>query len=93
MFKGVSIYFLNKKPSPIHGIKYPSELTSLFSERPKGFTPLPRVLNQVLDENAKYLNEKKLLLLICTDGEPTDDHGMFMLVFDWFITESFWIIV
>lgn len=72
---GCSLYFLNKKPSPVHNVKYESELEYLFAYRPSGFTPLPRVLDQVLEENAQHLNEKKLLVIICTDGEPTDDRG------------------
>lgn len=72
---GASIYFLNKQPSPVHNVKHDYELTDLFRDRPRGFTPLPRVLNQVLSDNAKYLSERKLLVLIVTDGEPTDDYG------------------
>lgn len=34
---------------------------------------MPRVLGQVLDDNSKYLNEKNLLVMIVTDGQPTDD--------------------
>lgn len=73
---GVSVYFLNKKPSPIHNIKNESELTALFADQPRGFTPLPRVLQQVLNENNRYLIEKKLLIIIATDGEPTNDRGI-----------------
>lgn len=58
--EGCSIYFLNKQPSPIHNIKHESELTRLFADRPRGFTPLPRVLNQVLSDNSRELNEKKI---------------------------------
>lgn len=74
---GTSIYFLNKKPSPVHNIRHESELVPLFADRPRGFTPLARVLDQVINENSQYLNEKKLLILICTDGEPTDDRGWY----------------
>jgi hypothetical protein len=49
----------------------------LFKNKPKGFTPLPRVLEQVLSDISRYVNEKKLLIIIATDGEPTDDNGKF----------------
>lgn len=45
-------------------------------EPPNGYTPLPRVLNTLLSENKQSnLNERKLLVIIATDGEPTDDSG------------------
>lgn len=72
---GCSVYFLNKKPSPVLNVKDEADLIPLFADRPRGFTPLPRVLDQVLRDNERFLNEKKLLILICTDGEPTDDRG------------------
>ena len=50
-------------------------MTDLFRERPQGFTPLPRVLDNVLNDTSMLLNEKKLLIIIATDGEPTDDSG------------------
>jgi hypothetical protein len=77
---GCSIYFLNKKPNAIHNVKYESQLEHLFADRPSGFTPLKRVLDQVLDENTKYLKEGKLLIIICTDGEPTDSNGRFISI-------------
>lgn len=73
--EGCSIYFLNKKPSPVLNIKNEFQVEQLFRDKPQGFTPLPRVLDQVLDDNNMYLNEKKLLIVIVTDGEPTNDYG------------------
>ncbi len=72
---GVSVYFLNKKPSPMPNIKDERQVQQLFRDKPAGFTPLPRVLDQVLTENEVYLSEKKLLVVIVTDGEPTNDQG------------------
>lgn len=74
--EGCSVYFLNKQPSPIKNIKDEYQVEQLFRDRPQGFTPLPRVLDQVLNDNGMYLNEKKLLVVIVTDGEPTDDRGV-----------------
>ncbi len=73
---GCSIYFLNKQPSPLHNIRDESQVAPMFIDKPRGFTPLPRVLDTVLRDNERYLAEKKLLIVIATDGAPTDDNGM-----------------
>jgi hypothetical protein len=74
---GCDIYFLNRMPSPVFSIRTANQLTPLFQRRPEGYTPLPRVLNSVLADNRMTANtaEKKLLIIIATDGEPTDDFG------------------
>jgi hypothetical protein len=60
----------------LRNINNSAELIPSFSTRPNGFTPLARILNQVLAENNQnVLNERKLLIIIATDGEPTDDNG------------------
>lgn len=44
--------------------------------KPAGFTPMKRVMQRVLAENNKnVIGEQKLLIIIVTDGEPTDDNG------------------
>ncbi len=73
--EGCSIYFLNRKPSPVHNICNESQVSPLFKSKPKGFTPLPRVLDKVLNDITRFVYEKKLLIVIATDGEPTDDKG------------------
>lgn len=40
-----------------------------------GLTPITRVLRQVLQEKKFVIQERKLLVLIATDGVPTDDNG------------------
>lgn len=40
-----------------------------------GPTPIVRVLRQVLREKQLEIQERKLLVLIATDGVPTDDNG------------------
>lgn len=72
---GCSIYFLNKQPSPVHNVKDELLLESLFNFTPRGYTPLPLVLSQVLSNHMADLNERKLLIIICTDGEPSDNRG------------------
>ncbi len=59
----------------IYTINNPNQLDDIFNIKPKGFTPLPRVLTQVLNEHAQLSTQKKLLVIIVTDGEPTDDKG------------------
>lgn len=34
-----------------------------------------RVIREILEEKRRQIHERKLLLLIATDGVPTDDHG------------------
>ena len=70
-----NVYFLNKQPSPVANVCDESQVLPLFRQKPAGFTPLPRALDQVLNENNRFLSEKKLLVVIVSDGEPTDDYG------------------
>jgi hypothetical protein len=71
---GTDIYFLNRPPC--RNITNADQLTDIFHNKPSGYTPLSRVLGSVLNENSNvYLGENKLLIIIVTDGEPTDDHG------------------
>jgi hypothetical protein len=68
------VYFLNKPPiRNINNIDY--LLNFLKQNKPNGYTPLNKIFNQVLNENINYIREKKLLIIILTDGEPTDDYG------------------
>ena len=72
----MSYYYL-RGLSPIRNVRSQSDLIAAFQNKPQGLTPLPRILNKVLDEFSStiQLNEKKLLIIIATDGEPTDDQG------------------
>ncbi|CAF1074956.1 unnamed protein product [Brachionus calyciflorus] len=73
---GCDVYFLNHQP-PIKNIKNVGEFLNYFRQiRPGGYTPLTRTLDQVLKDNANLVGyEKKLLIVIVTDGEPTDASG------------------
>ena len=74
--KGSDVYFLNRSPSPIKNVLQPQDLLAHFNLKPNGYTPLARVLRNVLDDHATpQLTEKKLLIIVATDGEPTDDSG------------------
>ncbi|KAJ3031383.1 UNVERIFIED_CONTAM: hypothetical protein HDU68_004462 [Siphonaria sp. JEL0065] len=73
---GVDIYFLNRPP--LRNIKGPSaEMNAAFANPPQGYTPIARVLRQVLREKGlgQGDNSKKLLILVATDGQPTTDQG------------------
>lgn len=73
---GCDVYFLNHQP-PIKNIKSVPDFLNYFRQiRPGGYTPLTKTLNQVLLDNANIVSyEKKLLIIIVTDGEPTDQSG------------------
>jgi hypothetical protein len=70
---GLDIYFLNR-PS-ITGITSSEQVHPLFLAPPSGYTPIPRVLREILTSKAAILHEKKMLILIATDGQPTTDDG------------------
>ncbi|ORY53616.1 hypothetical protein BCR33DRAFT_711003 [Rhizoclosmatium globosum] len=70
---GIDVYFLNRPPvRNVTGMN--AALESAFAQKPAGYTPITRVLRQVIRE--KWTREgKKLLILIATDGQPTTDSG------------------
>ena len=70
---GLDIYFLNR--APLLHITDSSQLNETFSRPPNGPTPLTRVLQEVLNTKRSQIHERKLLILIATDGLPTDERG------------------
>ena len=69
--RGVDVHFLNRPP--VLGVRAACEIQVAFDHAPPaGFTPLSRALSGVLGARAR---ERPLLLLIATDGQPTDDGG------------------
>jgi hypothetical protein len=71
---GVDIYFLNRP-----GVKNVTNFTMLepyFVTEPEGYTPIVQVFTQVLNDMQPILSEKKLLIILATDGEPTTGTGM-----------------
>ncbi|CAF1064985.1 unnamed protein product [Rotaria sp. Silwood1] len=70
---GLDIYFLNRPP--LLRIKHSSELMPAFANPPNGLTPITRVLRQILQAKQSEIQERKLLIIIATDGQPTDDRG------------------
>ena len=68
---GTDIYFLNRPP--LKNITHVDQMNEVFQLKPSGYTPLARILRYVLMENSNiFLNENKLLIVVVTDGEPTD---------------------
>jgi hypothetical protein len=72
--EGIDIHFLNRPAA--RNVRNLNDLEPYLVNKPSGFTPMRRVLETVLRENDPVaLAERKLLIVIVTDGEPTDDYG------------------
>ena len=72
--RGVDVHFLNRPP--MLGVTQAQQLQVAFTHAPpQGFTPLTRALRHVLELSREALRERKLLVMIATDGQPTDDGG------------------
>jgi hypothetical protein len=70
----ISIFFLNRPP--LMNVTSAEQVQTAFRYAPPaGFTPLTRVVGTILSANAQLLAEKRMLLIIATDGEPTTDTG------------------
>jgi hypothetical protein len=70
---GLDIYFLNRPP--VLRVTDASQLLPAFSQPPNGLTPITRVLRQILNAKQGVIQERKLLIIIATDGQPTDEFG------------------
>jgi hypothetical protein len=70
---GVDVYFLNR--SPVLGVHDAAQLQPAFATPPAGYTPVVASLNQALNSKQSALQERKVLLIIATDGAPTDTEG------------------
>jgi hypothetical protein len=68
---GSDVYFLNRKSNK--NITDKQQLSYSFEDKPQGYTPLELRLQEVLNDNPNL--NKKLLIIIVTDGEPTDTNG------------------
>jgi len=68
---GLDIYFLNR--DKIHNINTTAGLQCIFGQPPSGGTPLISKLRQIYHEKVSKLSpDRKLLIIVITDGEPTD---------------------
>ncbi|CAF4173672.1 unnamed protein product [Adineta steineri] len=72
---GVDIYFLNRES--VFNVRSSKELISIFARPPEEYNPTPiaRTLRTVFQDKKKEIEEGRLLILLATDGEPTDDYG------------------
>ena len=68
----LDVCFLNR--ASITRVQTLEEIKTAFHAPPNGWTPTTRILKEVLKQryDSSY---KGRLILICTDGEPTDDRG------------------
>lgn len=71
--EGTSIYFLNQ-PQLLQ-IHNPSELEESFSKEPFGSTPLITTLKKIYEKKAEITDHKKMLIVVITDGEPSDGNN------------------
>jgi hypothetical protein len=69
--EGCDVYFLNR--APVKCVRSMEQLRPSFEQKPAGYTPLTGVLNTILYENSR--SERQLLIIIVTDGEPTNNTG------------------
>jgi hypothetical protein len=65
---GIDLYFLNS--DPVKNVTSPDVVRDIFykSKRPNGYTPLTACYEHVLKD--KNIDERPLLILVATDGEP-----------------------
>ena len=71
---GCDAFFLNR--APVKNIRDFNQLIESFYNRPNGVTPLTKAVQTILQDNpAQSLHGKNLLIIILTDGEPTDLNG------------------
>jgi hypothetical protein len=70
---GVDVYFLNRPG--LKNVNDVSQINSYFEQEPSGYTPIVKVFSQVLQDMQPILSEKKLLIILATDGEPTTENG------------------
>ena len=70
---GVDLYFLNR--GTFKNVTDHKTVQELFTPPPSGRTPICDVLRRVLSDKL-VLGEKNLLIVLATDGEPTDSRGL-----------------
>ena len=68
---GLDMYFLNK--NPVFDIKNYLYIEHILNKAPEGHTPLRHITRQIF-QKYKY-NSKPVLLIVATDGIPTDNNG------------------
>lgn len=72
---GIDVYFLNRAQEGIKNVKSYASIGNMFHDKPTRYhlTPLKTKVNQILSEYQQRMqNGEKVLLLIATDGQPSD---------------------
>ena len=70
---GLDLYFLNR--ATMHHVTSSAQLQQVFAAHPTGLTPITPVLKHVLQEKKAVALEKNMLVIIATDGAPTNAQG------------------
>ena len=70
---GIDIRFLNRPG--FSRVATSAQVGAAFQPLPNGWTPLAAAVQAILKEKEHILRERKLLLIILTDGQPTDARG------------------
>jgi hypothetical protein len=70
---GIDIRFLNRPG--FSNVATSAQVGAAFALAPAGWTPLVRTIKALFEEKATVIRERKMLLIILTDGKPTDDQG------------------
>ncbi|CAF1117057.1 unnamed protein product [Adineta steineri] len=70
---GIDVYFLNREP--VLNVTNTQSMRHVFNSPPQGLTPLVPALRKILAAKRNQTFEKKLLILVATDGAPTNEHG------------------
>lgn len=75
---GIDLYFLNRcGGAPFTHISSAEQVAAAFAAPPSGGTPLVAALNRIFSDKRAVIAEKPLLLLLATDGEPSEGTGAF----------------
>lgn len=70
---GLDIYFMNREP--LLGATDTNTIEAMFLNEPSGYTPLIPAIERVLADKKQVMVERKLLIIIATDGVSTDQYG------------------
>jgi len=68
---GVDVYFLNE--GIVNGVTDSNQLKLIFAKTPDGIKPLITSINNVIGDKKGSQKGKKLLVVIISDGEPSDN--------------------
>ena len=70
---GIDVYFLNR--DPVLNTVDAAQLDAVFARPPAGGTNIARVLKQILHDKRDEVKERKLLIVVATDGLAQTDRG------------------